>query len=219
MTGIYQTGDADLATVTINNQPNKPGDPRLADLDGDNKITTADKTVIGQIDPEDRFSLTNNFGYRNFSLGVTLTAMTGWDAPYFNLDPRKVYGQTPLGNAFPNAPDVGFWTVDNPSTTRPSATYQNSLNHSYYASRDFLKVQNISLTYTFKQNVLDKAKIGFTSARVFLNARNVATFTKWPGFEPEGSMSVALERDVQRYQGYENFPMARSFVLGLNLGF
>jgi hypothetical protein len=89
----------------------------------------------------------------------------------------------------------------------------------YYESRDFLKIQNVSLAYTFKKALLDKANFGFASAKVYVSGRNLATFTKWPGFEPEGSVNVAIERDVQRYQGYEQFPMARSFVLGLNLGF
>jgi TonB-linked SusC/RagA family outer membrane protein len=218
--GIYQVGD-DLNAVKINNQPNQPGDVRIKDLNGDGSITTADKSVIGQIDPKHRFSLTNNFSYGNLSLGVTMTAMTGWEAPYIGLDPQKVFGNTPLSGTIGNGADLGdYWyTPENPSTTMPRVGYSNLRNMAFYRSRDFIKIQNISLAYAFKKELLDRAHIGFRSANIYLSSRNVATFSNWPGYDPEGSVSIANERDPGRYQGYERFPMVRSFVLGLNLGF
>jgi hypothetical protein len=57
------------------------------------------------------------------------------------------------------------------------------------------------------------------SARFYVSGRNLLTFTKWPGWDPEGSVSLGFQRDRQSYQGFDRFPMNRMVVVGLNMGF
>jgi hypothetical protein len=195
----------------------KAGHVRLKNLDtsGVNVITaTGDRAIVGQLQPKHTIGLTNNLSFGELSLNFTLTAMTGWIAPLLGYDPRSAYA-----NNIPNVnlADYGYWTKENKSTTRPSLGYPNSLRHSYYASRDFLRLQNLSLAYELK-NALGKLNINVPAARVYVSGRNLLTFTKWPGWDPE-NVELAFQSDRQSWQGFDRWPMTRTFAVGLNLSF
>lgn len=196
--GIYQEGDVIPAG-------SKPGFVRLKDLDGDKKITSADRTIIGSGgQPQYRFGITNNFRYGNVSLSIFLNGMQGWISSF------------PLLNTAvsPNAPgrglnqlDAGYWTTENKSTTRPSLVYNNPLNHGWYLSRNFLRVQDVSLSYDFSKELLQKVKM--QNLRVFLSGKNLYTSTKWLGSDPESGGTASGDF----------FPMARTVTAGLNVAF
>ena len=114
----------------------------------------------------------------------------------------------------PNAPgrglnqlDAGYWTSENNSATRPSLVYNNPLGHNWYMSRDFLRIQDVSLGYDFSRDLLQRAKI--QNLRIFLSAKNLYTFTKWLGSDPESGGTAPVDL----------YPMPRSLTVGLNLGF
>jgi TonB-linked SusC/RagA family outer membrane protein len=205
--GIYQEN---VAGTNI-----KAGDVRLKNLDTGAAITAAgDRTIIGQLQPKHTWGLTNNLSYGDFSLNFTITAMTGWIAPFIGLDPRTAYA-----NNIPNVnlSDFGYWTKENKLTDRPSLGYGNSLRHSYYESRNFLRLQNVSLAYELK-NVLARMNINVPTARFYVSGRNLLTFTKWPGWDPE-NVNTFFQSERQSWQGFDTYPMARNFVVGLNLSF
>ncbi|MCE6990500.1 TonB-dependent receptor [Dyadobacter sp. CY323] len=201
MDGVYQVGDEIPAGF-------KPGYIRLKDLNGDSKVTAADdRTIVGQMgQPKIRWGVTNNFTYNNLTLSVFVNAMQGWIATLNELDIE--YFLSGSGN-YPNRPvnrlDAGWWTPENKSNTRPSLGYPNPYLHNYYLSRNFVRIQDVSLTYQVPKNVLSRVKLA--NARVFVNGKNLATFTKWLGTDPESGGTA------------KGFPVPRSFTLGLNLGF
>ncbi|MBJ6145321.1 TonB-dependent receptor [Hymenobacter sp. BT559] len=199
--GIYQKGDNLPANA-------KPGDVRLKDLNGDGKIdATNDRTIIGQGgQPKVRWGITNNFSYGNLSLSVFVNAMQGWMSDFILLDPNSTRSENSPGRAL-NQIDAGWWTADNPSTTRPSLVYTNPLGHNYYVSRNFVRIQDVSLAYNFPTPVI--SKLGFANLRVFLSGKNLYTFTDWPGTDPESGGTTKASF----------FPMPRTYTLGLNLGF
>jgi TonB-linked SusC/RagA family outer membrane protein len=199
--GIYQQGD----NIPANS---KPGDVRLKDLNGDGKIdATNDRTIIGQGgQPKVRWGVTNNFSYGNLSLSVFVNAMQGWMSDFILLDPNSTRSENSPGRAL-NQIDAGWWTADNPSTTRPSLVYTNPLGHNYYVSRNFVRIQDVSLAYNFPAPTI--SKIGFANLRVFLSAKNLYTFTDWPGTDPESGGTTKASF----------FPMPQTYTLGLNLGF
>ena len=199
--GIYQQGD----NIPTNS---KAGDVRLKDLNGDGKIdATNDRTIIGQGgQPKVRWGVTNNFSYGNLSLSVFVNAMQGWISDFLLLDPNSTRSENSPGRAL-NQIDAGWWTASNPSTTRPSLVYTNPLGHNYYVSRNFVRIQDVSLAYNFPKPVT--SKLGFANLRVFLAAKNLYTFTDWPGTDPESGGTTKSSF----------FPMPRTYTLGLNLGF
>lgn len=196
--GIYQEGDTDMPSGY------KPGYVRLKDLNGDGKITKDDRKIVGSGgQPDFRIGLTNNFTYGNLSLSVFVNSMLGWTSSFPLLNTTKS----------PNAPgrglnqlDAGYWTAENKSTTRPSLVYNNPQNHDWYVSRNFLRIQDVSLSYDFTKVARQKLKI--SNLKIFLSGKNIYTFTKWPGADPESGKT-----------GYTAlYPMPRIISMGINIG-
>jgi hypothetical protein len=116
-----------------------------------------------------------------------------------------------MGNNYPgravNMLDAGWWTAENKSTTRPSLVYTNPYLHGYYLSRDFVRLQDVSLAYEFPKKLTDKA--GLKSLRVYISGKNLYTITDWIGPDPESGYNMQAEY----------YPTPRSVVIGLNVSF
>ncbi len=195
--GIYQVED---------NVPSgfKPGSVRLKDLNDNGLIDANDRMIIGQTgQPRYRWGITNQFEYGQFSLSVFVNAMQGWIAEFRKKDPNSNFG----GN-FPARPlnqfDLEWWTPENRSNTSPSLGYNNPYQHSYYFNRNFIRLQDISLTYNVPVKLLNRIKL--SNLRFYMSAKNLYTRTEWPGSDPESGDAIG-------------FPMPRTVSLGLNLGF
>lgn len=201
--GIYQDGDALPAGY-------KAGWVRLKDINDTGTITPDDRSIIGQLEPKYRWGITNTFKYGGFSLSVFINAMQGW-MQSFNLLSTTYISTGGIGGNFPgraaNMLDAGWWTPENKSNTRPSLNYTNPNAHSYYVSRDFVRIQDVSLAYEFPKSLLTKLSI--TTLRVYASGRNLHTFTDWPGPDPESGYN----------QQSNLFPTARSVTFGINVSF
>jgi TonB-linked SusC/RagA family outer membrane protein len=192
--GIYQDGDVIPAGY-------KAGWARVKDLNSDGKLDAQDRKVVGSGgSPRFRYGITNNFRYGNLSLSLFVNAMEGWVAPFSALNPSTT------GRSL-NQLDDGWWTAENKSNTRASLVYTNPLRHSWYVSRDFIRLQDVSLVYDFPKAFIKKAKIG--NLRVFISGKNLYTSTDWLGSDPESGGSSSSDF----------YPMPRSFTFGLNMGF
>jgi len=198
--GIYQVGDEDIPAGS------KPGFVRVKDLNGDGKINTDDRTVIGSGNiPKYQFSFRNNFSYNNFSLSIFVNAMQGWIAP-FNLINPLVPGRS-LGQF-----DAGYWTEGNQSNDRPSLVYSNPLQTNWYMSRDFIRLRDVTFSYDFSKPMLDKLKLN--GLKVYVTGKNLGTITDWLGTDPENGGAYTSE------QGSDNlYPMPKTFLVGLNVSF
>lgn len=204
MDGIYQEGEELPAGY-------KPGFVKLKDLNGDKKIDpTNDRTIIGQTgQPKVRWGITNNFRYKSLTLSVFFNAMQGWISTFNPLDMQ--YFISGSGN-YPNRPvnmiDYdGWWMPENKSATRPSFAYTNPYQHNYYISRNFVRLQDLSLSYEVPGKLVKS--LSMSHCRVSLSGKNIYTFTKWPGPDPESGYNSASEL----------YPSPRTYVVSLNLGF
>lgn len=198
--GIYQEGDIDIPPGS------KPGFVRVKDLNGDKIIDSKDRTVIGSgVNPKYQFGFGNTITYGNLSLSLFLNSMLDWIAPFDLINPL-VPGRSI------NQLDAGWWTPENKSNTRPSLIYSNPLGTNWYLSRDFLRIRDVSLSYDFDKHFLDKTKL--SSIRVFVSIKNLYTFTKWLGSDPESGGSYTSSQGSDQL-----FPMPRTFALGINASF
>ena len=79
----------------------------------------------------------------------------------------------------------------------------------------YLRIQNLSVAYRVPAKVLEKTPIA--SLRVYLNAQNLYTFTKYSGYDPEigayNQSSLLQNIDRGRY------PTPMSITFGVNIGF
>ena len=194
--GIYQEGDEMPAGY-------KAGFVRLKDISGDGIINAADRQILGQDgEPRFRYGITNNFRYGNFSLSTFINIAQGWQGQFNAISPTTSAAGRSL-----NQLDNGWWTAENKSNQMPSLVYNNPVGHGYYVSRDFIRLQDVALSYTLPQELLKKVKVN--SARLSLSAKNLATVTDWVGPDPESG----------RTSTGDLYPRSRNFTIGFNVGF
>lgn len=201
VTGIWQTAEKDAAAV----YKLQPGDFKAVDVDGNGKYEALlDKQFIGYRQPRFRIGLRNEFTFwKNFTASVFLRSELGHIAPF--AEGLRTGGSDTYDRR--NTNDFPYWTPDNP--TNEYARLNTNTNVfgggiKVYKKLSFLRVQDVNVGYALPANLSKKLKVN--SVRIFASARNLLTFTKWPGWDPE-----AWDSDGN------NVPMPKNFTVGLNL--
>ena len=198
--GIFQTGD-DIANSA---QPEAlPGYIRYKDVNGDKIISPADKQIIGSRDPSFMAGMTNTFTYKNFSLSLLVNAVKG--ITYRNL----LYGTGQVSFRI-NSYDKNFWSATNPTNDYPSNIdgNVNPLSMDFYEDASFLRLQDITFGYKLPELLMKKMSIG--KAEVFLNLKNMATWTKWKGLDPE-FLSISPVNQQR------SAPQVKSVIVGVKI--
>lgn len=205
--GIFQN-QSEVNTHAV--QPGaEPGDIRFRDLNNDGVINDSDRTVIGNPNPSWLFSMNNSLSYKGFELSVFLQGIAG----------NKIYNANNIDNtgmaaAYNQTIDVlERWQGEGTSNSMPRAVFgdpnQNTrVSDRFVENGSYLRLKNITLSYTFPKQWLQKARI--ENARLSLSCENVATITGYSGFDPEVGINGI---DQNRY------PISRTFSVGLNFNF
>ncbi|OOQ59766.1 SusC/RagA family TonB-linked outer membrane protein [Mucilaginibacter pedocola] len=203
--GIYQQGDVIPAG-------SQPGFIRFKDLNGDGVINASDRSVVASGGlPKFMGGLGNTFTYGGFSLNIFVNTMLGWKTPFILLDPNSSISENSPGRAL-NQIDAGWWTPENKSTTRPSLVYTNPLGYQYYVSRNFVRIQDVTLGYNIPKSIVEKLKMA--NLRVYVSGKNLHTFTNYPGSDPEinpGTSAATIKSNM--------YPLVRTISFGVNAGF
>ena len=192
------------------------GDVRYKDLNGDGKIGSEDVTFIGDPNPKFTYGMTNTFRYKNFDFSFFLQGVYG--SKIFNW--TRKYTES-LSSVYLNqSTDVmDRYTPSNPTGTVPRYNQftNNNLRNSdrYIESGSYLRIQNISLGYNLPAAWVKKVKMA--SARIYVTAQNVYTFTKYSGYDPEiGAFNQSvLSQNVDN----GHYPNPRTFNIGANVEF
>lgn len=79
----------------------------------------------------------------------------------------------------------------------------------------FLRINNITLGYSFNSALLKRIQI--SQFRLYVTVNNLAVFTKYSGYDPE----VDTRRSSRVTPGvdYSAYPRTRSFLVGTNITF
>ncbi|MGO4875650.1 SusC/RagA family TonB-linked outer membrane protein [Pedobacter psychrotolerans] len=211
MTGVWQTGE----DVSKQDPTAKPGSLKFADLNGDGKITADDRTILGQTAPKWTGGITNTFHYKNINLSVFIQTAQGMT----RNNPDLTYGDETGRRNTPA--EVGYWTPENQSQTRPALSYNNTLGYEYASDASYTRIKDVTLSYVFAQRLLDKLHLG--SLTIYASGRNLATFTNWIGWDPEqttygrGTGNSNANQQAFAADWTNNYPVTRTFVLGLNV--
>jgi hypothetical protein len=200
--GIWQTGD-DIANGP---QPTAlPGYIKYKDVNGDGVITPADKQIIGSRDPFVVTGMTNTFKYKNFRLSFLLNAVQG--VTYRNL----LYGTGQVSFRI-NSYDKNFWSPTNPTNDYPANVdgNVNPLSMDFYEDASFIRLQDITFSYRLPESLLKK--ISISNAEFFVNLKNMATWTKWTGLDPE-FLSISPVNQQRAA------PQLKSYIIGAKFSF
>jgi len=197
----------------------QPGDLRYTDVNGDGLINQFDQVPIGFSNiPEKTYGLSLVGSYKGFSLSILFQGVGNVSLPYTRRNVQAFYDGNPAG-----APDylINSWTPERYAAGLPIQFPRFSLGTNggavnNYQSNDFftvdasyIRLKNMELGYTFDGKVLDR--IGLSSARVFVNANNLVTWSKmYPGIDPENPPTATNE---------EPYPLVRVVNMGVNINF
>lgn len=225
--GIYATqteADADNA-ITDNFVPGASrnqrwaGDVKWVDQNGDGVINNLDRKVIGRTTPDFFGGFTNNITYKNFNLFVKTDFATGHLV--WNHMRNKGYAQT-QGNLAQPVEVLDSWTPSNTNADWPrfvfvngsknvwrgnesSSSLQNFGNANFWEKGDYLALREVTLNYNIPTgNFNDVIK----TLNVYLTGTNLHYFKSMSGDTPEVG-------GVQ----YGQFPVPKTFTLGLNVTF
>lgn len=201
--GIVQEGDVEY----MNKYNMQPGDVKIVDQNGDGKINADDKKIIGYTKPNFNMNLRNTFAYKNWQLYFSIDYIAGGGKNnYYIADNEKGFNPNRMPNA--NWLNEEYWTPENPSNVSPRANYNNkTYGLGFYQSRSFVRLQDITLSYQFSEELLKKTKF-LTNARVFVSGKNLLTLTGWRGMDPETGQKIG-----------EGSPSFKTYSLGVNVSF
>ncbi|MES2376598.1 MAG: TonB-dependent receptor [Bacteroidota bacterium] len=219
MLGIFQSqaeADSYVGPAGTKLQPNaKPGDIKYANLNGDNVIDGNDRTVIGNPIPTVTYGLTINVAYKSFDF-VAFGNGVGGNSLFQGL--RRL----DVTNANYQTTILDRWTPSNPSTTNPRLADDDpngnytKFSKIYLQSGNYFRLKTMQLGYSLPKVVTQK--LGINKLRVYASALNLFTLTKYTGYDPEVGNGGAGGGGVLGIDK-GNYPQARTFMLGLNLGF
>ncbi|MDR1673753.1 MAG: TonB-dependent receptor [Bacteroidales bacterium] len=205
------------------------GNAVYEDVDKDGEITYADRQIVGKAPPDYTGGITNVVNYKNFELNVFFYFTKGNDIMNMH-DFFLVHGGTMGGIGFiprqlerwqkpGDVTDIPRLTVApaNPTQNGGHANNYvgqvNNLSSRYLDDGSYLRLKNLSLSYTVPKNLSAKLRIERIKATV--SATNLWTLTNYKGLDPE----VSAQSSSNNTAGYDwaTIPQPRTFQVILNI--
>ncbi|WP_343850152.1 TonB-dependent receptor [Algoriphagus jejuensis] len=225
--GVYQNQEEIDSSPVIKNGngtvQSKPGQLRFEDVNGDGVITADDRTVLGSPFPDFTWGMTNSFTYRNIDFAFTLQGVQGFEV--LNAA-RRYYGNYAGSyNVLSSASDGWMSETDRGDGVSPmidrnfnayaGSNVVNNITSLFVEDGSFLRIRNITLGYNLSTSLLEKAKL--SSLRLSFTVQNAYTFTDYEGYNPE----VSAQGGSPLVPGVDagGYPLARTYMFGLNVGF
>jgi len=191
-------------------QNTAPGDIKFRDVNGDGRITDADRTFIGNPNPNLTFGVTNTLTFKNFDLSFFVQGVQGNDV--YNLN-RYITESALYSTTNGTTRILNRWTGPGTSNDIPRAINGDPnrnlrVSTHYIEDGSYVRLKNLTFGYTVPRSIM--SRISATQLRVYFTAQNLLTLTKYTGYDPEVSAS-GVDQGV--------YPQSRVFLAGLNIGF
>ena len=217
--GLYRTpaevtahAKEDYLGITADNAL---GNSMYKDLNGDGKIDESDKTYLGSPIPKFTYGYNLDVSYKNFDIGVFFQGSYG----------NKIYNYARVLSEFPNGNGTNLgglspkaldtWSTANPNGSLPIFAQNSAVTNPpppssfFVESGSYLRLKTATLGYTFS-----KIK-GINKLRVYVQAFNLLTITKYTGQDPEVSDGSAYNLGIDYGTAY---PISQKFLFGVNMG-
>ena len=202
------------------------GDFMYEDLNGDGTLDERDMTILGNGIPALNWGLNLGATYKNWDFTVYLYGVLGQDIlSYSAMRLSTVFSAD--DQTFPNILKDSYSQVahvENGQVTNPGATlprlmmvdenYNMRCSDAWVKNGDFLRISNVQIGYTFGKDVVAPLKL--QSARLYASVQNLATISSYNKYgDPECGQGSVLFTGLDTGR----FPMARTFMFGLNVTF
>lgn len=192
----------------------RPGYVKYVDQTGDGKITTEDRTVIGNALPKWYGGITNTFSF----YGVDFSFMFQYNYGNDIYNATRVFAtQSRRGRVNMLAEVADRWRPDNANNTVPvyDGYVTNDIYSRFVEDGSFLRLKNVTLGYTLPSKLTKKAKI--SKVRVYASGQNLFCISSYSGFDPE--VSTAGSNPMTPGLDWGAYPKSRIFTVGLDIQF
>jgi len=188
----------------------KAGDVHFVDINGDGEISEADKTIIGNPNPDIYGNIFAKLIWKHFTLNLGFNYSLGNDV--YNYQ-RSILES---GSNFFNQTTAmtNRWRYEGQQTTIPQLAYGDPMGNSRFSDRwiedgSYLRLKTLRLTYNVPVNLS-----WLQGLAIWAEANNLFTVTHYLGGDPEFSVSNSV-----LYQGIDagNIASGRSFTLGMRI--
>lgn len=182
-------------------------------MDDDPAITAADKTIIGDPNPDFLVNLTTAVSYKGFTLSAFFQSSIGNDIYSLSMA-AQAYDYGYNGNTLREV-YYNHWIPENPTAKYPNldqTSYKMSDRFVYDGS--FVRLKNLELAYD-----VPCARNKFIKrARVYVSAQNLFTITSYPFWDPDINANGGGSSMIQGVDSY-CYPSARTYTIGCRLTF
>ena len=192
----------------------RPGMVKYKDQDGDGKITTADRTAIGNGTPKWYGGITNTFMFKGVDLSFLFQFNYGNDV----YNATRIYAsQTQDQRSNMMAETAGRWTATNASNSVPAwnGYIKNEIYSRFIEDGSFLRLKNLTVGYTFPQQWTRKFYV--SKLRIYFTAQNLFVVTGYTGYDPEVSMRASNPMTPSLDWGA--YPKSKVYTFGVDLTF
>ena len=194
-----------------------PGVFKYKDVNGDGKITSGDRTFIGSPHPDLSYGLNINLQYKSWDMAMFFHGVYGNEIVNYqnrwllfnllssNREKRRLYESwTPERYENGDKITVPIAKQDDIAMQQPSSFFVED--------GSYLRMKNLEIGYTLPEAIASKVKIA--NLRVYVQATNLFTITKYSGLDPE----IRSDNDLQLGVDAGIYPTSQMFMVGINLG-
>jgi TonB-linked SusC/RagA family outer membrane protein len=197
---------------------------RYKDINGDGRITAADRTLLGNPNPKFTGGLNLDFTYKKFDLNMFIYGASGnkiWNDVRWYTDFYANFLGAKSRTALYDS-----WTPTNQDAKAPIQEIDGSFstntvpNSHYVENGSFIRLRNIQLGYTFSPDLLKS--IGVDRFRVYLSGANLLTITGYSGLDPEitgGGNNADQTSSTNFGVDRGNYAPSRTYLLGVQVKF
>ena len=217
--GVFATtADAKAANLYIIDETGakqyfQAGDVYFVDMNNDNKIDEADKTIIGDPNPDLYGNIFLNLNWKRFTLGVNFNYSLGNDV--YNYQRAILNSGSTLYNQ--QVAEIGHWRYEGQKTDIPRLNFNDPMGNNRMSDRwiedgSYLRMKSVKLTYQVP--LPESWQSWLQGITVWAEGRNLFTITKYKGNDPEFSAS-----NNQLYQGIDcgNIAQGRMLTMGVKI--
>ena len=194
----------------------KPGNAKYKDIDLDGKITSSDRTILGNPQPDFVWSLNNSISWKGFDFSALVTSVVGGEK--VNVTRRRHMWYQAGRNFYTSMNDMWSPTntdsyyfklsVDQGSMDKVASSY-------WIEDASYIKLKDLTIGFTLPSSLTKK--INVQMVRVYLNGTNLKSWTKFIGFDPEEGGGGAKHYD--RGSTFNEYAIPRTFSAGINITF
>ncbi len=194
------------------------GDFRFVDVDGDGVLDAdKDRAIVGNYMPKFTYGFNGNLAWKGVDLTFAFQGVYG--NKILNLNRR--YLASVEGNVNMMTLTLNRWqSAENPGdgntnrANRKATGYNGRTSTWHIEDGSYLRLQNLAIGYTLPQKWT--RSIHIEKLRIYLSGQNLFTWTKYTGYNPEVSLKTsALTPGID----YGTYPLAKTYMVGLNLTF